>query len=492
MSKPPLQPGTAAARATLLIDVLRDGEPDEDLLRSAVDDADALVRPVVAVLTAAAVGETLDEGSGRLAFHGVHVLAAAGRTELWRPLLACLRLPDEELDALFGDAVTETLPAVLMAVFDGDAAPAADLLADTGVNGMARWGVAEVLAELAIAGRLERPVAIDALRAFAGAIGGDDSAWLGWHEAVLRLRAAELVPLARSLWEQPDSDLFSSGADDFRADFAVLEADPASPPPDTIEPIAALTDPTVALAFTSTEDPAADAALDDDEVVWLAEFLIAPACRPTTMNLEMLDGFLTGLVVGPGGLDLEEVVSEILDGGFRPGAKVSRADRKRFEELIERQLTAIDLRLAAGYPLQPFLFPQEVVAEVAREAGEDGDVFVGEPWAAGFSAAVRLFDRDWKRAMEESEEIVDLLFPITALAAPPEHRAEGGVTVEVLQGAAELFPAATAGLYEHWRTVEAEREATRQVPARSAKVGRNEPCPCGSGKKYKRCCGAAA
>jgi len=26
------------------------------------------------------------------------------------------------------------------------------------------------------------------------------------------------------------------------------------------------------------------------------------------------------------------------------------------------------------------------------------------------------------------------------------------------------------------------------TPARSAKVGRNEPCPCGSGKKYKRCC----
>jgi preprotein translocase subunit SecA len=23
------------------------------------------------------------------------------------------------------------------------------------------------------------------------------------------------------------------------------------------------------------------------------------------------------------------------------------------------------------------------------------------------------------------------------------------------------------------------------------KIGRNEPCPCGSGKKYKRCCGAA-
>ena len=23
------------------------------------------------------------------------------------------------------------------------------------------------------------------------------------------------------------------------------------------------------------------------------------------------------------------------------------------------------------------------------------------------------------------------------------------------------------------------------------KIGRNDPCPCGSGKKYKKCCGAA-
>jgi len=29
-----------------------------------------------------------------------------------------------------------------------------------------------------------------------------------------------------------------------------------------------------------------------------------------------------------------------------------------------------------------------------------------------------------------------------------------------------------------------------QRPAQSAKVGRNKPCPCGSGRKYKHCCGA--
>ena len=41
------------------------------------------------------------------------------------------------------------------------------------------------------------------------------------------------------------------------------------------------------------------------------------------------------------------------------------------------------------------------------------------------------------------------------------------------------------------------REATKAIPRKKAakqapvevKVGRNDPCPCGSGKKYKKCCG---
>jgi preprotein translocase subunit SecA len=32
--------------------------------------------------------------------------------------------------------------------------------------------------------------------------------------------------------------------------------------------------------------------------------------------------------------------------------------------------------------------------------------------------------------------------------------------------------------------------APKTVVRAGEKVGRNEPCPCGSGKKYKRCCGA--
>ena len=42
-----------------------------------------------------------------------------------------------------------------------------------------------------------------------------------------------------------------------------------------------------------------------------------------------------------------------------------------------------------------------------------------------------------------------------------------------------------------WSLVELRADATEAAPAVSTKIGRNEPCPCGSGKKYKKCCGGA-
>lgn len=45
---------------------------------------------------------------------------------------------------------------------------------------------------------------------------------------------------------------------------------------------------------------------------------------------------------------------------------------------------------------------------------------------------------------------------------------------------------------EDIRTIleEIREEKIDPIKYEHAKVGRNEPCPCGSGKKYKRCCGA--
>ena len=53
-----------------------------------------------------------------------------------------------------------------------------------------------------------------------------------------------------------------------------------------------------------------------------------------------------------------------------------------------------------------------------------------------------------------------------------------------------------AGLMGAYRYFRADREANAGIgtaPRRTTpKTGRNDPCLCGSGKKYKKCCGGAA
>ena len=47
-------------------------------------------------------------------------------------------------------------------------------------------------------------------------------------------------------------------------------------------------------------------------------------------------------------------------------------------------------------------------------------------------------------------------------------------------------------IYQFWtgRTDEHRRPVVRPAPVRVPNVrGRNQPCPCGSGRKFKRCCG---
>ena len=39
------------------------------------------------------------------------------------------------------------------------------------------------------------------------------------------------------------------------------------------------------------------------------------------------------------------------------------------------------------------------------------------------------------------------------------------------------------------REIVKEYKASKTVRRAAPKIGRNDPCPCGSGKKYKHCCG---
>jgi preprotein translocase subunit SecA len=104
------------------------------------------------------------------------------------------------------------------------------------------------------------------------------------------------------------------------------------------------------------------------------------------------------------------------------------------------------------------------------------------------------------------EETVRTLYLMQVVAADAAGREPAGIAGEATEGRPPRRPRATSideleAEFQRKKRRELEQarlagsgdyQPVQQVVRSGAKVGRNDPCPCGSGKKYKKCCGMAA
>jgi uncharacterized protein len=197
------------------------------------------------------------------------------------------------------------------------------------------------------------------------------------------------------------------------------------------------------------------------------------------MQLSDLDGFLTGIAIGPELIVPSEWLPAIWGG-----------DEPAFESIEQAQTVVGTIMGRYNEILRALSTDPETYAPLFWE-GPDGEVIAAD-WAEGFVDAVRLRPEAWRPLLEDREALV-MLMPILALCGD----AEGGSPLELdpeedadlLAQAPELIPACVAGIDGFWKE---RRGRPKAGPgrAKSAKVGRNDPCPCGSGRKHKRCCGA--
>jgi len=79
------------------------------------------------------------------------------------------------------------------------------------------------------------------------------------------------------------------------------------------------------------------------------------------------------------------------------------------------------------------------------------------------------------------EEVVRLLYHLKVSRAP-EREMAATPTASLKQE--------NAGAMNEAKGTAKEAAVVKKKPVTVKKVGRNDPCPCGSGKKYKKCCGA--
>ena len=108
-------------------------------------------------------------------------------------------------------------------------------------------------------------------------------------------------------------------------------------------------------------------------------------------------------------------------------------------------------------------------------------------WVRGFWKAVELAPETWSK-LAEDERTKIIIAPFVGffdLGKLLPHEIPDDVDDRLDEDAA-LIPRAILLLHKFASIREAAKRP-EPLPRRS-KVGRNDPCPCGSGKKFKRCC----
>jgi len=125
----------------------------------------------------------------------------------------------------------------------------------------------------------------------------------------------------------------------------------------------------------------------------------------------------------------------------------------------------------------------------------DGDEILWEIWIEGFAEAVRLRSDAWQRFLDADPLTSDVMLGMLALTevADGEHDLPEELVDNLTQAAPDFIPGWVV-VFNNWRLANNRRgpllEPAEVPPSAAAgRVGRNEPCPCGSGKKYKKCCG---
>ena len=234
---------------------------------------------------------------------------------------------------------------------------------------------------------------------------------------------------------------------------------------------------------------------DDDDLARLEALLYDHVGDGDGMPLEAVDGLFSALIVGPEPVLPDEALPQVLgDGEAAP--ELVELLRKLWDHITwrVRQPLPVDDDADAAYELMPFVGLPEL------EDGEDDDIDaiprdfpVGALWAAGFLQGMSLRADAWTKWMDADADLaLDIQDLMRMSVATPEHAAEMELDADDLLDFDDRWGllASVPELLQNLDLMRFEAQRPREPIRRDALPGRNDPCPCGSGQKWKKCCGS--
>jgi uncharacterized protein len=195
------------------------------------------------------------------------------------------------------------------------------------------------------------------------------------------------------------------------------------------------------------------------------------------MLLTELDGFLTGLLVAPQATPANEWM-EVIWGPETQGVPPFEdpLDVQWFASAVLARQSEIARDLGRG-KFQPILDVDERDREL-----------LWEDWVGGFAEAVALRPNAWS-ALANDDSLSQPWLQLETLIKVARNESDlDSVEVNALQD--HVVSDLTGAVLRLYAVSNRSMAADDAVPSTvmAAKTGRNDPCPCGSGKKHKRCC----
>ena len=221
---------------------------------------------------------------------------------------------------------------------------------------------------------------------------------------------------------------------------------------------------------------------DDRQIDRLEELLDDPALEGA-MRLDEIQGYLCAALAGPRPIDEADRLADILDDEDAPDSEAGR----EAAVLIRQFAAALAADMAAGEAPDLVLYP--------KDESEDGPSDY-PAWCRAYLIGVDRAAEDWFGHIGENEEadyLDERLFWLMVLtgdaeAAAKEHGEawpEGDERAALEQECEDGLAQSVTDIYRFWLAKRGGGTIRHDTP----KAGRNDPCPCGSGRKFKQCCG---
>jgi len=209
----------------------------------------------------------------------------------------------------------------------------------------------------------------------------------------------------------------------------------------------------------------------------LDETLCSDIAPETAMDASTLEGFLTALVIGPNVIPPSQYMPWIWD--MYDGKEEVIFDSMEQAQETMSQFMEVWNDIANAFSTNPSSFEPAYFRAVEWGAAE---------WCEGFLLGSRLSGEPWAGLWMIEPKFIT---PFLRLGD------EAGIEITKKEKSAEKWmnavPDALVKIHAYW--LENRASVTGHSPAVPVRreynnAGRNDPCPCGSGKKFKKCCGA--